>query len=83
MALRIFVAGGTGVLGRASQIGPAANYFSSIYVPDAGQAVTAAVNAPAGIYNVCDNEPVFFAEYLRIMTSAIGVKPPAFAGISR
>ena len=59
-----------------NQIGRAANYFSSIYVPDAGHAVTAAVNAPAGIYNVCDDEPVIFAEFLRIMTSAIGAKKP-------
>jgi len=59
-----------------NQIGPAANYFSSIYVPDAGRAVTAAVNAPAGIYNVCDNEPVTFAEFLRLMASAMGAKKP-------
>ena len=34
------------------------------------------MNAPAGIYNVCDNEPVIFAEFLRIMASAMGAKKP-------
>lgn len=60
-----------------NQIGPAANYFSSIYVPDAAHAVAAAVNAPAGICKVSDDEPVIFAEFLRIMTSAIGAKSPS------
>jgi nucleoside-diphosphate-sugar epimerase len=32
------------------QIGAASNYLSSIYVPDAGRAVAAAVDVPAGIY---------------------------------
>ena len=59
-----------------NQMGPAANYFSSIYVPDAGRAVAAAVNAPAGVYNVCDDEPIIFAEYLRILTSAVGGRKP-------
>lgn len=59
-----------------NQIGPASNYFSSIYIPDAGRAVAAAVNAPAGIYNVCDDEPVTFAEYLRTLSSAIGTNRP-------
>ncbi len=48
------------------QIGPGRNYVSSIFTPDAGRAV-AAVGAPAGIYNVCDDNPVTFAEYLRIL----------------
>ena len=67
-----------------AQIGPATNYFSSIYVPDAGRAVAAAVNAPAGIYNVCDDEPVPFVEFVHLLASAIGAKPPlhlpAFVG---
>jgi nucleoside-diphosphate-sugar epimerase len=59
-----------------NQIGPGSNYFSSIYVPDAGRAVAAAVEAPAGIYNVSDDDPVTFAEYLRTLTAAIGAKKP-------
>jgi nucleoside-diphosphate-sugar epimerase len=59
-----------------AQIGPGANYFSSIHVPDAGRAVAAAVNAPAGIYNVCDDEPILFREYLRAVAAAAGAKKP-------
>ena len=58
------------------QIGRATNYFSSIYVPDAGRAVAAAVSAPAGIYNVCDNTPVTLAAHLRLLAAAVGAKPP-------
>ena len=58
------------------QFGASSNYFSSAYLPDAGRAVAAAVNAPAGIYNVCDDEPVAFAEYLRAAASAFGAPPP-------
>ena len=58
------------------QIGPGTNYFSSIYVPDAGRAVAAAIKAPAGTYNVCDDQPVLFAEYLEALSSAIGAKKP-------
>ena len=58
------------------QIGAGDNYFSSIYVPDAGRAVAAAITAPAGIYNVCDDEPVHFAEYLRDLAAAAGAKKP-------
>jgi nucleoside-diphosphate-sugar epimerase len=59
-----------------AEIGPGTNYFSSIYVPDAGRAVAAAVNAPAGIYNVCDDEPVPFRDYLRSVATAAGAKKP-------
>jgi nucleoside-diphosphate-sugar epimerase len=58
------------------QVGPASNYFSSIYVADAGRAVAAAVNAPAGIYNVCDDDPLIFAEYLRAAAAALGAGKP-------
>ena len=51
-------------------IGAASNYFASIYVADAGRAVVAALDVPAGIYNVCDDEPVSFAEYLHTLTKA-------------
>lgn len=58
------------------QFGAASNYFSSVYVTDAGRAVAAAVNAPAGIYNVCDDEPLTFAEYLRVAAAASGAPAP-------
>lgn len=59
-----------------NQIGPGTNYFSSIYVPDAGRAVAAAVNAPAGIYNVGDDDPIPFGEYLQTLAAAMGLKKP-------
>jgi len=54
------------------QIGSGANYISSIYVPDAGRAVVAALSAPAGTYNICDNTPVPFADHLRAVVEALG-----------
>jgi nucleoside-diphosphate-sugar epimerase len=56
--------------------GSGSNYFSSIYVPDAGRAVAAALTAPRGIYNVCDDAPVPFAEYLRTFAASMGVPSP-------
>jgi nucleoside-diphosphate-sugar epimerase len=58
------------------QFGTASNYFTSIYIPDAGRAVLASLGVPAGIYNVCDDEPVTFADYLNILTRAIGAPRP-------
>jgi nucleoside-diphosphate-sugar epimerase len=58
------------------QFGSGSNFFSSIEVRDAGRAVAAAVNCPPGVYNVVDDEPVLFSEYVRIMAEAIGVRKP-------
>jgi nucleoside-diphosphate-sugar epimerase len=58
------------------RIGAASNYFTSIYVPDAGRAVLAALGIPAGIYNVCDDEPVSFADYIHTLTKAVGAPRP-------
>jgi nucleoside-diphosphate-sugar epimerase len=55
-----------------AQIGSGSNYFSSIYVPDAGRAVAAAVGLPAGIYNVCDDDPLLFSQYVRIVVESAG-----------
>ncbi len=57
------------------QIGPDRNYVSAIFTPDAGRAV-AAVGAPAGIYNVCDDNPVTFAECLRILAASVHAPRP-------
>jgi nucleoside-diphosphate-sugar epimerase len=66
------------------QVGAGSNYFSSIYVPDAGRAVAASIDLPAGIYNVADDEPVSFAVFLDSMIRATGaLKPlrlPGFLG---
>lgn len=66
------------------RIGLGANYFSSIYVPDAGRAVAASVSLPAGIYNVCDDQPLLFSEYVDALIAAAGApqpfRLPAFLG---
>ncbi|HKX17260.1 MAG TPA: NAD(P)-dependent oxidoreductase [bacterium] len=58
------------------QIGQGTNYLSSVYVPDAGRAVAAALTVPAGIYNIADDVPVLFAAYLRIAARSLGVPRP-------
>ena len=58
------------------QMGSGANYLSSIYVPDAGRAVAAALSAPAGTYNICDDLHVPFADYLRAIVEALRTPPP-------
>lgn len=58
------------------QIGAGSNYFSSIYVADAGRAVAACLKAPAGIYNVSDDEPVPFAGYQQCLVQAKGARKP-------
>ena len=57
-------------------MGRGTNYLSSIYVSDAGRAVAAALRVPAGIYNICDDGPVPFAVYLRLVARSLGARPP-------
>jgi nucleoside-diphosphate-sugar epimerase len=47
-----------------------------VYVPDAGRAVAAALDVPAGIYNVVDDEPVRFVEYVQALVRAAGAPKP-------
>ena len=56
--------------------GDGSNYFSSIHVDDAAIAAVAALNAPAGVYNVTDDEPLRMRDYGRSITDAFGLKPP-------
>ncbi len=58
------------------QMGAAANYFSSVYVPDAGQAVAATLEVPAGVYNVVDDEPLRFVDYVEALVHATGAPKP-------
>lgn len=58
------------------QPGAGQNFLSSIYVPDAGRAVPAALMVPAGVYNVVDDDPVRFHDYLQILSQAMGVPKP-------
>jgi nucleoside-diphosphate-sugar epimerase len=53
-------------------------YVSSISHDDAASAVVAALQLPAGIYNVTDNEPVTKREFFRALATAIGAPDPRF-----
>jgi nucleoside-diphosphate-sugar epimerase len=59
-----------GIIGRGD------NYFSSIHVDDAAAAIVAALEAPAGTYNVVDDEPVTMAEYARACAEAFDAPKP-------
>jgi nucleoside-diphosphate-sugar epimerase len=56
--------------------GPSGAFISSITHDDAAAAVAAALDLPAGIYNVVDDEPVTHREFFDSMAAALGVAPP-------
>jgi nucleoside-diphosphate-sugar epimerase len=51
-------------------------YISSVSHDDAATAVVAALDLPAGIYNVTDDEPVTRREFLDVFALAIGARTP-------
>lgn len=57
-------------------IGRGDNYVSHLHIGDAGAAVAAALDAPAGIYNVVEDEPVTAAEEMDVLVEALGVRAP-------
>jgi len=56
--------------------GPPAAYSSWIHAEDAGAAVAAAVGAPAGIYNIGDDEPLRRADAGAAAAESLGLRPP-------
>lgn len=54
--------------------GRADTYISSIHVVDAAHAVVSAVAAPAGIYNIVDDEPLTKHDYATACADAVGVR---------
>jgi len=58
--------------------GPGA-YVSSVTTDDAASAVVAALSAPAGTYNVGDDEPVTRREFFWALADALGTRPPVVA----
>jgi nucleoside-diphosphate-sugar epimerase len=56
--------------------GDGSNYFSSIHVDDGAAAGVAALGAPAGVYNVSDDEPLRMRNYGRALADAFGFGPP-------
>jgi nucleoside-diphosphate-sugar epimerase len=53
-------------------------YISSISHDDAASAVVAALQLPAGIYNVTDNEPVTRREFFQTLATVVGAPEPRF-----
>lgn len=73
-----------GRVGFALMTGAGDAYWSQIWAPDAAEAVVAALlRAPAGIYDVVDDEPLTRDEIKRLIARAVGRKhliaPPTLA----
>jgi len=61
--------------------GPARAFMASIWVDDAARALVAALDrAPAGVYDVTDDEPLRRGEYVQALAGAVGrrrlLRPP-------
>lgn len=54
------------------------SYVSSVAHDDAAEAVIAALDLPAGVYNVVDDEPVTRREYVDSLADRLGVRHPRF-----
>jgi nucleoside-diphosphate-sugar epimerase len=54
--------------------GKPGDYMSAIHAEDVATAVAAAVSAPAGVYNVVDDEPLTRRDALDAFSAAFGVK---------
>jgi nucleoside-diphosphate-sugar epimerase len=53
-------------------LGPPSGYVSSVHVADAGAAVAAALQAPAGTFNIVDDEPLTKRGYADALARAAG-----------
>ena len=66
------------------QIGSGAFYVPSLHLDDAADAVRYALSAQSGVYNVCDDEPLLWRDFVAaIATAAHGPSPlklPGFLG---
>jgi nucleoside-diphosphate-sugar epimerase len=67
---------------RVPLVGRATGIVSYVHVEDAASATVAAVDrGPAGIYNVCDDDPAPMSEWLPAYAEAIGAKRPLRAPV--
>jgi 2-alkyl-3-oxoalkanoate reductase len=58
-------------------VGDGGGVFSHVYIEDAATATAVAVErGQPGIYNVVDDEPAPVREWLPVLASALGAKPP-------
>jgi nucleoside-diphosphate-sugar epimerase len=53
--------------------GKGSAYMSSVHAEDAATAVVAALGAPSGVYNVCDDEPLTRRDALDAFSAAFGL----------
>ncbi|MEU7768998.1 NAD(P)-dependent oxidoreductase [Nocardia sp. NPDC049190] len=58
-----------------SVLGDADGYVSTIHLTDAAAAVVAALTAPAGTYNIVDDEPLTKRDYATALAAAVGKRP--------
>src|SRR5262245_34554181 len=65
--------------GFAPVFGQPEAYMSSIATDDVATSVVAALDAPAGVYNVCDDRPIQRSEYIQRLAEMFGVKTPRLA----
>lgn len=59
----------------STALGPGDAYWSLVHADDAAAAVAAALGAPAGAYNVVDDEPLTRDQNDRAIADALGVRP--------
>jgi nucleoside-diphosphate-sugar epimerase len=50
--------------------------WSSVAHVDAASATVAALDVPAGVYNVCDDEPLTRRQWVDVAAAAAGISPP-------
>ena len=51
-------------------------YWSSVAHIDAAAATVAVLDAPSGLYNICDDDPLTRREWVAVVAAAIGAPPP-------
>jgi nucleoside-diphosphate-sugar epimerase len=68
--------------GLASIPGSGRNYWPYVASDDAGRAVATAVDAPAGTYNVADDEPVTLERCWKVAAEAVGTSAPEHADVN-
>jgi nucleoside-diphosphate-sugar epimerase len=57
-------------------IGHGDNFYPSLHLDDAANAIVSALAAPSGVYNVCDDVPVRWSEFLDRTAQLIGAPRP-------
>jgi nucleoside-diphosphate-sugar epimerase len=58
------------------QIGRGAFYVPSLHLDDAAESIHYALSAPSGLYNVCDDEPLLWRDFVGAIATAAGGPPP-------